>query len=231
MRTLYGGRLMRMVTRIFSLAALALGLGAAQLPAQEPGNGTFQWYIGGQGGILNFRTSVQDRSTMPVAGGHLLITARRTGLLLSVEEGFGSDEVASFTDGVGATHTVTFNDIRKYSATLMAFPLRIPIQPYFGVGLGIMHVVNPSTEGPQQAADEIGSTGFATFLGGVQFKVARFVGFGQAAITTAPANQQSSGFGANVGFGRLIEGPTYALTAGLRIGLGNARERTAGGGY
>jgi hypothetical protein len=222
---------MRMVTRIFPLAALAIGLAAAQLEAQEPGRGGFQWYIGGQGGILNFRTSAQGRGTMPSVGGHILITARRTGLLLSVEEGFGSDEVASFTDGVGASHAVTFSDIRKYSATLMAFPLKIPIQPYLGVGLGIMHVVNPSTDGPQQAANELGSTGYASFIGGVQFKLARFVGFGQAEITTAPAIQQSSGFGAEIGTGRLLEGPTYTLSAGLRIGLGNARERTAGGGY
>jgi hypothetical protein len=221
---------MRMVTRIFPLAALAVSLGAAELPAQQPGS-NFQWYIGGHGGILNFRTSAQGRGTMPMGGGHLLVQARRTGLMIAVEEGFGSDEVAAFTDGVGATHTVTFNDIRKYSATLMAFPLRIPIQPYFGVGLGIMQVVNPSTEGPQQAAEEVGSTGFASFLGGVQFKVARFVGFGQAQITTAPAVQRSSGFGANVGTGRLVEGPTYTLSVGLRIGLGNARERAVGGGY
>jgi hypothetical protein len=221
---------MRMVTRIFPLAALAVALGAAELRAQQPGS-NFQWYIGGHGGILNFRTSAQDRGTMPMAGGHLLVQARRTGLMIAVEEGFGSDEVAAFTDGFGATHTVTFNDIRKYSATLMAFPLRIPIQPYFGVGLGIMHVVNPSTEGPQQAAEEVGSTGFASFLGGVQFKVARFVGFGQAQITTAPAVQRSSGFGGNVGTGRLVEGPTYTLSVGLRIGLGNARERAVGGGY
>jgi hypothetical protein len=222
---------MRMVTRIFPLAALALSLGVARLPAQQPGS-NFQWYIGGHGGILNFRTSAQDRGTMPMGGGHLLVTARRTGLLIAVEEGFGSDEVAQFTDGVGAVQTVTFNDIRKYSATLMAFPLRIPIQPYFGVGLGIMQVVNPVTASERQtAANDLSTTGFASFLGGVQFKVARFVGFGQAQITTAPTVQQSSGFGANVGRGRLVEGPTYTLSAGLRIGLGNARERTASGGY
>jgi hypothetical protein len=230
-RTLYGGSLMRMVTRIFPLVALALGLGAAELPAQQPGGGNFQWYIGGQGGVLNFRTSAQDRDNIPMAGGHLLVQARRTGLLLAVEEGFGSDEVAAFTDGVGATHAVTFNDIRKYSAALMAFPLRLPIQPYFGLGVGIQQVVNPVTDGPQQAAEEIGSTGFLLFLGGVQFKLSRFVGFGQAQITSSSAVQRSSGFGASVGTGRLVEGPTYQLSAGLRIGLGNARERATGGGY
>jgi hypothetical protein len=95
----------------------------------------------------------------------------------------------------------------------------------------LMHVVNPSTTGPQQAASELGSSGFGTFVGGVQFKVARFVGFGQYQITTAPSIQRSSGFGAEVGTGRLLEGPTHTFSAGLRIGLGNARERAGGGGY
>jgi hypothetical protein len=220
-----------MVTRIFPLAALALGLGAAQLQAQEPGNGAFQWYIGGQGGLVSFRTAAQNRSTMLTGGGQLLITARRTGLLLSVEEGFGSDEVATYTDGVGATKFVSFDDIRKYSAMLMAFPLRIPIQPYLGVGVGLLQVVHPSTDGSEEAANELGSTGFASFLGGVQFKVARFVAFGQYQITTSPAVQVSSGFGAERGTGRLLEGPTHTFSAGLRIGLGNARERATSGGY
>jgi hypothetical protein len=222
---------MRKVTLSIPVVALALCLGAAQLPAQEPGRGDFQWYIGGHGGVLNFRTSGQGRTTIPTAGGHLLVTARRTGLLLSVEEAFGSDEVSFFTDGVGTTHLVTFNDIRKYSATLIALPLRIPIQPYIGVGVGLMHVVNPSTTGPQHAANELGSTGFGSFIGGVQFKVARFVGFGQYQITTAPSIQRSSGFGADVGTGRVLEGPTHTFSAGLRIGLGNAKERASGGGY
>lgn len=225
---------MRIVSLRIPVIAFALCLGAAQLEAQEPGNGAFQWYIGGQGGILNFRTSAQDRDNMPMAGGHLLITARRTGLLLSVEEGLGSDEVAAFTDAFGATQFATFNDIRKYSATLMAFPLRIPIQPYLGLGVGVIHVVNPSTTGSaesQQAARELGSSGFGTFIGGVQFKVARFVGFGQYQITSGSSHQRSSGFGADVATGQLLMGPTHAFSAGLRIGLGNARERARGGGY
>jgi hypothetical protein len=167
-----------------------------------------------------------------MGGAHLLVTARRTGLLLSVEEGFGSNETSTYTDGVGATQVVTFDNIRKYSATLMAFPLRIPIQPYFGLGVGLLHVVSPSgsAEG-STAPNELGSTGFGSVIGGVQFKLARFVAFGQYQITTAPSIQRSSGFGADVGTGRLLEGPTHTFSAGLRIGLGNARERATGGGY
>jgi opacity protein-like surface antigen len=222
---------MRKVTLRIPVVALALCLTAARLAAQEPGSGAFQWYVGGQGGVLNFRTSAQDRTTIPTGGGNLLVIARRTGLLLSVEEAFGSDEVGIITDGVGTTHAVFFNNIRKYSAALMAFPVRIPIQPYFGAGVGIMHVVNPSTTGSAQAASELGSTGFGTFIGGVQFRLARFVGFGQYQITTSPSVGESSGFGAERSSGRVLEGPTHTFTAGLRIGLGNARERAGGGGY
>ena len=231
-KTLYGGSLMRMVTRIFPLAAFVVGLGVTRLSAQQPGNGAFQWYIGGQGGVLSFKTSAQDRKEIPMGGGHVLITARRTGLLLSVEEAFGSDEVSVYTDGVGATQVVTFNDIRKYSAALLAFPLNMPIQPFVGVGLGIMHTVNPQGSIPGSTApSELGSTGYGTFVGGVQFKISRFMGFGQYQITTSPSIQESSGFGADHGSGRLLEGPTHTLSAGLRIGLGGSRERPTSGGY
>jgi hypothetical protein len=167
-----------------------------------------------------------------MAGGQLTIVSRRTGLTISVDEAFGSDELSSYTTGTGGTQTVTFNDIRKYSAVLMAWPLRMPIQPFLGVGLGIMHVVNPFTgsEATDVRAEELGSTGFGTFLGGVQFKVARFVGFGQYQITTAPSSQ-TTGFGPNRAIGSLLAGPTHTFSAGLRIGLGGARDRAQSGGY
>lgn len=225
---------MPMVTRSISVAALAFCLGASSLPAQEqPGNGNFQWYVGGHGGLLVFRTPSQTRGGMPLAGGHLLIVSRRTGLMLSVEEGFGSTELSSYTNASGSTQAVTFNDIRKYSATLMGFPFRMPIQPFFGVGVGIMHVVNPFTgsEGASQVATELGSTGFGSFVGGVQFKVARFMGFGQYQITTSPSLHATTDVGGGVASGRLLTGPTHTFSAGLRIGLGSARDRPASGGY
>jgi len=57
------------------------------------------------------------------------------------------------------------------------------------------------------------------------------MGFGQYQITTSPSIQESSGFGADHGSGRLLEGPTHTLSAGLRIGLGGSRERPTSGGY
>ena len=86
---------MRMVTRSIPVA-LALCVGAAQLSAQQPGNGTFQWYVGGHGGVMNFGMGT-ERENIALGGAHLLVTARRTGLLLSAEQGFDADGAGIYT--------------------------------------------------------------------------------------------------------------------------------------
>ena len=223
---------MRMLTRSIPVAALALAFGAVSAAAQESGQRDFQWYIGPQAGVMLFDTPAQDREAMPSFGGQTLIVARRTGLLLSVEEGVGNDEVSSYNDLTG-TQTVTFNDIRKYSAVLMAFPIKAAAQPYLGVGWGIMHTVSPRTTGAFQSdAEDLGSSGFGTFLAGLTFQVGRLMAFGQYQITTSPGQ----GFvtdqtGAVVASGRLLQGPTHTFSGGLRFGLGSAKESVKTGGY
>ncbi len=225
---------MRMVIRSIPAAALALCLGTAHLSAQQPGNGNFQWYLGGQGGAMFFKTPTQSRSAIPTFGGQALIVAKRTGLMLSFEEGVGSNETSSYTDGNGVQN-VTFNDIRKYSAVLMAFPIRAAAQPYLGIGYGLIHVVNPtptSAAAFQNDANELGSSGFGTFVGGLTFQVGRLMAFGQYQITTSPSNHAvTDGAGTVLAVGRLLDGPTHTFTGGLRIGLGSAKDgvRSAGG--
>ncbi|HEX9054593.1 MAG TPA: hypothetical protein VF830_06780 [Gemmatimonadales bacterium] len=227
---------MRKVTRSMSVAALAVCLGAASLAAQGPVQGDFQWYVGGQAGVLVFRTPAQTRGGMFMAGGHTLITARRTGLLLSVDEGIGSNEQSAYTDATGTSQTVVFNDIRKYSAVLMAFPIRSAAQPFLGVGVGLLHAVNPQTTGTtfvspaaaaqaQQDARDLGSTGFLTFVGGLQFKVGRLVAFGQYQLTSAQGDKTLDS-GAS---GRLIVGSTHTFSGGLRVSLGSAKETPRAG--
>jgi hypothetical protein len=223
------------------VAALALSLAATQLAAQQPGNGRFQWYVGGQGGILNFET-IEGRHTIPTFGGHLLITARRTGLLLSVEEGIGSNEVGVYTlQSISPDNTVVeqqaiaagFKDLRKYSATLVAFPIKGPATPYFGLGVGILHTSGNTPD--DSFTKGIGSSGFGSFIAGLNFRVSRLSAFGQYQITTGPVEQVStmrfSDGSRMVAFGNLFTGPTHTFTAGLRFGLGNARERATAGGY
>jgi hypothetical protein len=179
-----------------------------------------------------------------MGGAHLLITARRTGLLLSVEQGFGSDEASAYTfqevDSTGtvvssASVPVSFDYLRKYSATLVAFPIKGPITPYFGIGIGIMHTGGHADPG-DGFAKAIGSSGFGSLIGGLNFRVGPLSAFGQYQITTGPTDQVFASFIEEskttlFNFGHLVDGPTHTLSTGLRFSLGSARERAGGGGY
>jgi hypothetical protein len=244
-RTPFGGSLMRMVTLGIPVA-LALCVGAAQLSAQQPGSGTFQWYVGGHGGIMNYETVFEGRQTKPMGGAHLLVTARRTGLLLSVEQSFGTSEetFSNFTvlDSVGGVISSqdfinTYSYLRKYSAMLMAFPIKGPITPFFGVGVGIIHAggYEPEADGDLKS---IGSSGFGSLIGGLNFRISRFSAFGQYQVTTGPSRALDvivrDGLvpkTTEITSGRAFSGANHTFSAGLRFGLGNARERAGGGGY
>ncbi len=221
---------MKMFYRLATAATLALTIGAPSLRAQTAGKNPFSWYLGGSGGVILFETPRQQQGAIPTAGGNLLITARRTALLLSIEEGFGSKELTSYVDATapGGTRDVTFNDIRKYSAVLLAYPLRSAAQPFVGVGLGFMHLHNPQpqntlTPAERATADSVvgalGSHGYATFVAGLQLQVSGVAVYGMYQVTTSPSRSN------------LLSGPTHSITAGLRFSLGGAKEGITGGGY
>ncbi len=218
---------MRLSIRAFSAALVAIALSGPAVSAQQRDD-AFQWFIGAQAGVLIFETPSQNRGGMPTFGGQILIVAKRTGLLLSVDEGFGSKETSSFPDGAGNNIPVSFKHIRRYSGTIMAFPVKGNAQPYFGGGFGIIQAVNPSISGAftdpnvaaaaQADAEDRASSGFLSLIGGVQFRVGRFVGFGQYQMTSASG-------------GKLILGATHTLSGGLRISLGSSREGGKAGSY
>ena len=219
---------MRMLGRTATVLGLACLAQAPSLSAQSIiGFDSFKWYVGAQGGVTIFETPSQTRGGIFTAGGHMLVTARRTGLMLSVEEGIKTNQVTSYADAsaAGGKRAVTFNDLRKYQVSILAFPFKTIAQPYLGIGFGLMQTVKeyPNVAGlaPTDADDvrddthSKGSYSFASFTGGVQIRLSEFAVFGQYQITTAPSR------------GRLLIGPTHAFTAGLRVSLGSARE---GGG-
>lgn len=217
---------MSSMARGITLGALALVVGAAVAGAQERKYQDDVWYIGAQGGLTAFRTPAQTRGGIPSVGGSLLIKAKRGGLLLKVDEGIGDNEVTaySYTNPAGdaVTTTATFNDLRSYQAILMAFPANWNIDPYFGAGVGLQSVVNPSPAGPfatqadldaaTNAADELGTHSFGTFLAGVRIRTNRFVVFGQWQIQSSPSA------------GKLLAGPIHRFEAGVHIGLGSRKE-------
>lgn len=164
------------------------------------------------------------------------VTAKRTGLILAVEEGFKKDQSSSYADPtvLGGSRQVLFNDVRKYSVTLVVFPLNTIAQPYFGIGAGYFHTVHEYPQGffasPADAdtaaalANRLGGFGFASLVGGVQFRVSRITLFGQYMVTTGAPNDRLVDTPAR----RLLTGPTHAFTGGVRFGLGRSREGSDG---
>jgi len=237
---------MNMLMRSLTLTvAGALVVAASAVPAlaqQGGGTGTFKWYVGGHGGVMSFRTPVQDRKFIPAAGGHLLITAKRTGLLLSVDQAFGDDEttVASFqeTDSLNnitsGTTTYTFQGIRKYSAILLAYPVRNrTVQPFVGLGVGILHTTTTSAGvwADGEPGSTLGSSGFGTAVGGLEFRVGPMSAFGMWQITTKSGykqfdrkGQSSEGEITRSDYGEFMRGATHTIVGGLRFSLGGARE-------
>jgi hypothetical protein len=221
---------MRMVTRTIPAVALVLALGAARLAAQQ--NENFQWYIGGQGGIMNFATPNQTRGTVPLGGAHLMVKARRTGLYLAVDQGFGSNELSSYsyaqTDASGAvtgsgTQAETFNYIRRYTAMLVAFPVKGHVTPFFGIGGGIVHTGGHNPD--DDVAKAMGSSGFGSLMGGVQIYVSRFMVFGQYQVQTEMGTQHYSvtftDGSSLTAAGGLTRGVIHTLSAGVRFNLGD----------
>lgn len=210
--------------RFSSQFAIGVALCVAALPARVMAqrSDSYTWMLGLEAGAMAFQTRVQDTKVVPSAGAHFLIMEHRGGLLVGVDEGIGSDE--------NATSVIQFNDVRRYQAVLMAFPFNGNVEPYFGAGGGIMQVVGPRVNQQLQLdpvtaeeylsdAEERSSSGFATFLAGVQAGVARIHIFAQYQATTSPSDD------------KLLQGATQTIMAGIRIGLGSAREGVAAGGY
>lgn len=218
------------VTRVLSMA-LALGAASWSVASAQQWDDSFKWYVGGQAGVLGFETPSQTRAWVPTGGMSLLVVAKRTGLLISVDEAFGDNELTGYADATTAAgvRDVSFDRIRKYSATLTGYLSRSATQPYLGLGFGLLQVVNPQPGGfftspvladqAKQIANRKSTDGFMSLMGGVQFRLGQVMAFGQYQITAAPAR------------GQLLRGPSHGVTGGLRFSLGGAKEGIRGGGY
>ncbi len=181
---------------------------------------SYTWKLGLEAGVAAFQTRSQDTKFLPSAGAHLMIMARRGGLIFGVDEAIGTDE---------QSNQILFNDIRRYQATLVAFPSQLPLEPYFGVGAGIIQVVNPRvvsdvTDPTDRAflladAKDHSASGYLGALFGIQGRWGRVSAFGQLQAGTSPGDD------------KLLKGGFYTIHGGIRIGLGSAREGVSAGGY
>ncbi|HXW97372.1 MAG TPA: hypothetical protein VEI47_07280 [Gemmatimonadales bacterium] len=233
-----------------ALTATVLSSAATGLAAQQkvPKIADDQFYVGGLGGILIFETPTQTRGAIGLAGGQAFVSLNRVGLLLQVMEGFGGGaqtsqifQTAAASPPAGALAPIGFHDIRIYNAMLIARPVRSMIEPYFGLGLALVQVVNPSPNGPfasqaavdftQSLAQRVGNFGAGSALAGIQFHLDRIAIFGQAQMFTAAPKKQVFDLVNDTltvtGEGSLLQGATFGFSAGIRIGIGGARSSEA----
>jgi len=239
---------MRIRSRVLPLAALATVAAALagqaqsaqsdRAPVAQVRDQRFKWFFGAEAGALFFSTQSQTSSGIPTVGAHLSVVSRRAGLLIGVDEAFGSNEPTAFLDSTGVVggvagafqqRAVIFDRIRRYGFTLTGYPVRGSLEPYLGVGFGINQVVSPELTdaftSPDEAArstaaaQELAATGFASFTAGVQFRVGRLAAFGQYQINSSPAPSS------------LLRGPMHQILGGLRFSLGSTKEEIKGGGY
>jgi hypothetical protein len=228
-------------SRVLPFVALAAVIAPHVIEAQEARSepakvaqvrdNRFKWFFGAEAGAMFFKTQIQSTTGIPSVGAHISVVSRRGGLIVGVDEAFGSNESTAFLDPSAgfAQRTVSFDRIRRYGLTLTGYPVRGMVEPYLGVGFGLTQVISPTVEGtfasPDEyafsaaAAREISATGFASLMGGLQFRVGRLAAFGQYQINTSPSPDN------------LLRGPLHLLIGGLRFSLGSAREDVKGGGY
>ncbi len=210
--------MMRIRRTLGTLALVATLTLPAALQAQR--GDSYTWKLGLQAGSMIFQTQTQGSKVIPSAGAHFLIMGKRSGLMVGVDEGFGSDE---------ESRLIVFNDLRRYQAVMLAFPLALPLEPYFGVGGGLLQVVGPRVsslitdpferEQILASADDATAHAYATLLAGVQGRWGRLNVFGQGQISTAPGRDN------------LLKGALYSIHGGIRIGLGGTKEGVRAGGY
>lgn len=234
---------MRIRSSVFPLSALGVIVLTASVSAQSARSESssmaqvrddrFKWFFGVQGGALFFQTQRQTQSGIPAAGAQLAVVSRRGGVQIGVDEAFGSGEPSAFLDPNSSNQPreITFDRIRRYGFNLTGYPVRGALEPYLGVGFGLLQVLNPKFADNEvfatseqaalsaQEAKDRSASGFVSFLAGVQFRIGRVAAFGQYQINSSP------------GAGDLLRGVGHSIMGGLRFSLGSAREDVKGGGY
>ncbi len=201
-------------------------------PQQGRGfNTNFNWYWGAQGGFFVSKTNTQPYVYDPIAGGHWLITSRRTALYVAYEQAFFlSDANAVIFDpnssgcsvGAAPCRDVSFNGVRRLMFGVLAYPTQKVIEPFGGGGFAIMQILNPVVDCPgcdlsqfSQADDRVNdaaSKAFFWIMGGLQINYSsKFNVFAHYLLTSGASNF-------------LLLSNTHTLQGGVRISLGTSKE-------
>ncbi|MEO8029548.1 MAG: hypothetical protein ABJC74_03420 [Gemmatimonadota bacterium] len=215
---------MRLSSRSLLASLAVLVSTSGQLHAQK-GTDSFKWYIGPQAGVMFYKTQNQSTTGAFAAGAHVMITAKRTALMVSYDQAFRNGNVSSFADPSALTgvRSVKFNNVGRLSFMLLAMPVQTHFQPFVGLGFGILRTVRnyPDQTGlvaadEVQAANDAASTaasyGFGAATVGLQLRAGPVAVFGQYQISTGP------------GSSKLLVGANHTIMGGIRISLGSSKD-------
>jgi outer membrane protein W len=217
-------RFVRSLLAVGVIGALAvLAPRAAQAQAQADRAFEDSWFWGVKGGVMQFWTSDVNHAPAPLAGLDMLITRRNVGLNIALDQAF-FDETGTYPeydfDGVslGTEGRARLRNMRRYSASLLAFPKRYgALRPYAGIGfaLNVIQKTDVLASDPQADAEtsieDVRSRGAVLLTGGVQGQFRRVSLFGQVALMPA----KSRFFFSN--------NETVFLEAGVRYNIGSSR--------
>ena len=220
---------MRLLSRSLLAVLPVLLASTGQASAQKQNDGGFKWYFGPQIGVMVYKTPIQSATSAVTGGLHVYVTGRHAGLQLAYDEAFRDNNQSQMLDPSAPTgvRNVAFNNVGRFSATIMAVPLDTHFQPYIGVGFGILMTIKeyPDLTGlttggevaaTQQLASDASSYGYGSAVLGVQFQAGPVMVFGQGQVSSAP------------GIGKLLTGANYTLMGGIRICLGGSHEDISG---
>lgn len=217
---------MRMV-RLLGFAVFSAAV-PALLSAQSSGPRTdFEnsWYWGVRGGVTSFNTGGLSRVSAPTIGGEWLITRKHGALSLSVDQSMFEESTGIYDPSLaGSVRPVDIKDMRRYTATLLAFPIAFDqIRPYVGAGIALNVIQNASPignfvstasqEDVLTRVNDQSSRAAAIFTGGLMFNLGRAAIYGQASAMSTRERF-------------LINGSnyTFAFEGGVRYNLVNALE-------
>jgi len=220
---------MKPLSRMALFALVAIGL-VRPAAGQVPEDRSHRWYWGATAGGFAYKTNDQGYFIDPMIGVHWLITAKRTALYLGGDQAFllTSARATVVDQNTGSAHDVTFDQIRRLFIGLMAFPLQQHIEPFAGIGVGLMTIQNPTADcsgvtptaicaSPADAANaealaqSAGSKAIGWAIGGVQINVGKLAVFGQYMVNSAANNF-------------LLSGATHTFQGGIRYSFGSAKE-------
>ena len=203
-----------------SLSALAAVPASAQADAWQR-----KWFWGGQGGVYFYKSRTDSTRHMALsAGGHWLITGKRSALLIGYDQIlFPDSSTSAIADPLVASgvRVVDFSTGRRIQAILYAVPSDSWIQLMLGGGFAIHQVTGATPRGPfgtlaeqvnaEQITAEADTRAFAVMSAGLQFRFGRLAIFGHYQFIPAANNY-------------LIIGEQHAMTAGIRWALTTAHE-------